>query len=114
MTEQQVHVVKKMQEEIEFLQQRMLDAYQLKELEQQLQERVTSLVDNNTKLGKVHRQQIQALQDKMQAIEAGYSLLTAEHSATLQDKIGEFLASNEHVQRLIEGGLEQKLGHLQA
>ena len=33
MTEQSLLVVKKMQEEIEFLQKRMLDAYALKELD---------------------------------------------------------------------------------
>ena len=41
-----------------------------------MQERVSTLVDNNTKLGKVQRKQIQGIQDKVLQLEAGYSLVT--------------------------------------
>ena len=97
-----------MQEEIEYLQGRMLDAYSLKELDQQMQDRVTTLVDNNTKLGNVQRKQIKGVQAKIDQLEAGYSLITEEQSEQLAAKIAQYLETDV-VQDIIERNLTGKL-----
>ena len=111
MTEQSLLIVKKMQEEIEFLQKRMIDAYSLKELDQQMQERVSTLVDNNTKLGKIQRKQIKGIQDKVLQLESGYSLVTESQSTRLQAKIAEYMESGP-VMEMIDSNVQDRLRKL--
>ena len=77
-----------------------------------MQERVSTLVDNNTKLGKVQRKQIQGIQDKVLQLEAGYSLVTESQSTRLQAKIAEYMESGP-VMEIIDRNVKERLRELQ-
>ena len=69
-----------------------------------MQDRVSSLVENNTKLGKVQRKQIQGIQGKVEQLEKGYSIITEEQSQKLTAKIEQYMES-EAVKNMIERNL---------
>ena len=53
MTPESMEVISTMQKEIETLQSRVLNSTALKEMDQQMQDRITTLVDNSAKLNEV-------------------------------------------------------------
>ena len=71
LTSDSVKLVKKMQEQIQIVQKRMLDANALKDLDTQMQERVSELVENNSKLANAQRKQIQGVLNKVEQLEVG-------------------------------------------
>ena len=71
LTSDSVKLVKKMQEQIQIVQKRMLDANALKDLDTQMQERVSELVENSSKLANAQRKQIQGVLNKVEQLEVG-------------------------------------------
>ena len=76
-----------------------------------MQERVSTLVDNNTKLGKIQRKQIKGIQDKVLQLESGYSLVTESQSTRLQAKIAEYMESGP-VMEMIDSNVQDRLRKL--
>ena len=93
MTPESMEVISTMQKEIETLQSRVLNSTALKEMDQQMQDRITTLVDNSAKLNEVQRKQMQQVLAKVDELEASQSLLTEQPREQMAQKIEQLIQS---------------------